>query len=92
MYTKQFLATELAQISTTGRPESRLLSEVTHRTNLPNKWRHISLDFVREENFRHDLARKKEKEEALQSGEERDYIAVLEQVNREAEKGVLPAI
>jgi len=90
VYTKQFLATELARISTTGRPELRLLSEVTHRTNLPNKWRHISLDFVREENFRRDLARKKE--EALQSGKERDYIAVLEQVNREAEKGVLPAI
>lgn len=39
-------------LSTDADPESELLSIVTHRTNIPNSWKHVSMEMVKQEVLR----------------------------------------
>jgi len=56
--------------------EREILSIVTHRVNLPNSWRHISLDKVNEQIQKDE--RKRLREQAIQTGKTNDYVDFLE--------------
>lgn len=68
----------LAAVDT--RPELEFLSLITHRVNLPNSWRHFSIDRLTEHKRRQELQRTKA--EASGSGELREYVALLEEDNQ----------
>jgi hypothetical protein len=67
-----------------GSPETEILSIITHRTNLPNSWRHISPETVAEIIRRRELARLQR--EASETGESADYIQLLEEDNKEKDE------
>ncbi len=61
--------------------ESEILTAVTHRTNLPYSWRHISLEVVNQAIFRGQLA--KSIQRARESDESAEYAALLEEADKE---------
>ena len=61
--------------------ESEVLASVTHRTNLPNSWRHISLEVVGHVILRGQLARSIQS--AKQNDEAAEYVELLEEADRE---------
>lgn len=66
------------------RVESEVLAAITHRTNLPYSWRHISLELVKQEILREQFARVLER--ARTSGNSSDlheYIQLLELADQE---------
>jgi hypothetical protein len=69
--------------------EREILSIITHRTNLPNSWRHISFEKVNEQIQRDE--RKRLREQAKESGETTEYVALLESENADLEKRVAAA-
>lgn len=90
--TKRLTQEELRDIITQGiEPEREILSIITHRTNLPNSWRHISPETVSE------LIRKKEvtslKKQAAETGQSAEYIKLLEdeldQKNNETQQKIV---
>ena len=64
--------------------ESEVLSAITHRTNLPFSWRHISLEKVRQAALRAQLAQMIERvKSGDRSGELAEYGALLEAADQE---------
>lgn len=61
--------------------ESEILAAVTHRTNLPYSWRHISLEVVSQAILRGQLTRSIHR--AKQSDDSAEYVALLEEADRE---------
>lgn len=58
--TRRVLATELSALES---PEGRILALVTHRTNLPRSWQHITPDAVRRDQLQKRLAEHRAKAE-----------------------------
>lgn len=56
--------------------ESEVLAAITHRTNLPYSWRHISIDTVNQAVLRGQLSRMIDR--AKSSDESAEYVALLE--------------
>lgn len=64
--------------------ESEILSTITHRTNLPSSWRHISLEKVGQAALRAQLAQMIKRVKASNQSEElREYIELLESADHE---------
>jgi len=64
--------------------ESEVLSTITHRTNLPFSWRHISPDKVGQAVLRAQLAQMIERAKAGDQSEElTEYVALLESADQE---------
>ena len=64
--------------------ESEVLSTITHRTNLPFSWRHISLEKVGQAVLRAQLSQMIERAKAGDHSEElTEYIALLESADQE---------
>lgn len=64
--------------------ESEALSTITHRTNLPFSWRHISLEKVAQATLRAQLSQMIERAKASdQSDELTEYVALLESADQE---------
>lgn len=64
--------------------ESEVLSTITHRTNLPFSWRHISPEKVRQAKLRAQLSQMIERARAGDQSEElTEYIALLESADQE---------
>jgi regulator of replication initiation timing len=83
--TKRLLPDTIDDIVEDGSsPETEILSIITHRTNLPNSWRHISPETVAEIIRRRELARLQR--EASETGESAEYIQLLEEDNKEKEE------
>lgn len=61
--------------------ESEILAAVTHRTNLPYSWRHISLDVVNQAILRGQLSRSIQN--AKQNDESAEYVALLVEADNE---------
>ncbi len=78
-------AEEIADLLEGGNSiESEVLSAITHRTNLPFSWRHISLETVGQAVLRAQLAQMIERAKAGdRSGELVEYIALLESADLE---------
>lgn len=64
--------------------EREILSIVTHRTNLPNSWRHISLERVIEQIQKDE--RKRLREQATETGKTAEYAEFLENYVSEIEQ------
>ena len=80
--TKRLIPDELSEMISAGlQTENEILSMITHRTNLPHSWRHISPESVSELNLRRELARRRE--EVSRTGETTEYISLLEEANNE---------
>lgn len=77
-----FRPTELAEMVEDGRTvESEIMATVTHRTNLPLSWQHISLETVSQAAFRSQLA--KSILRAKRSDESAEYVELLEAADSE---------
>lgn len=77
-----FRPTDLIEIFDGGRTvESEIMAAVTHRTNLPFSWRHISPDVVAQASFRSQLA--KSILRAKNSDESAEYVQLLEAADAE---------
>jgi len=64
--------------------ESEVLAAITHRTNLPNSWRHISPEMVSQAMLRGQLASMIERSKASDHSEElAEYAALLEEADKE---------
>lgn len=61
--------------------DSEVLATVTHRTNLPYSWKHISLEVVSQATLRSQLAASIQK--AKSSDEAGEYAALLEEADKE---------
>lgn len=61
--------------------ESEILASVTHRTNLPYSWRHISLDVVNQAILRGQLRRSIQR--AKQNDETDEYVVLLVEADKE---------
>ncbi len=61
--------------------ESEILAAVTHRTNLPYSWRHISLEVVSQAILRGQLTRSIQR--ARGSDDSAEYVALLEEADKE---------
>lgn len=61
--------------------ESEILAAITHRTNLPYSWRHISLDVVNQAILRGQL--RKSIQHAKQNDETDEYVKLLVEADRE---------
>jgi hypothetical protein len=68
---------ELEKISHEGRSiESEILSAITHQTNLPNSWRHVSIEDVRRRSLRENIL--KLQTESAGTEDVSGYITLLE--------------
>lgn len=76
---------EIADILTGGNTlESEVLAAITHRTNLPYSWRHISQEMVGQALLRAQLARVIERaKDGDHSAELAEYISLLETADNE---------
>lgn len=76
---------EIAELVESGRSiESEVLSAITHRTNLPFSWRHISPERVGQAALRAKLAQMIEKAKAADHSDELvEYIDLLEVADQE---------
>lgn len=64
--------------------ESEVLAAITHRTNLPLSWRHISPEKVAQAALREQLERTIQKSRTAEnSGQLDEYVALLEEADRE---------
>ena len=82
--TIRLLRDQLSSIKSDGRElETEILSIITHRTNLPLSWQHISPELVNDHNRRRELYLRRQ--EAKQTGDNAEYIVLLEKVNQEQE-------
>ncbi|MGH8549294.1 MAG: hypothetical protein ACRERU_11985 [Methylococcales bacterium] len=66
-----------------GNPESEVLGILTHRLNLPNSWRHISVESVSKELFRTQLSAKLMEARKSDDADAHEYVALLEEADRE---------
>jgi hypothetical protein len=71
------------------RPEGEILSLLAHRLNLPNSWRHINPETVKQLALRQELQR--HREEASRNGDLKELVDLFEQENtrQEAQIGEL---
>lgn len=77
-----FRPNELVELVEDGRTvESEIMATVTHRTNLPFSWRHISLEVVSQAAFRSQL--EKSILRAKHSDESAEYAELLEAADNE---------
>jgi hypothetical protein len=76
---------EIANLWDSGRTiESEVLSRITHRTNLPLSWRHISPEKVGQAALRAQLSQMIERAKAGDQSEElAEYVALLESADQE---------
>lgn len=73
---------DLADLTADGKNlDSEILATVTHRTNLPYSWKHISLDVVSQAALRSQLAVSIQK--AKSSDQANEYAALLEEADKE---------
>lgn len=73
---------DLADLTADGKNlDSEILATVTHRTNLPYSWKHISLDVVSQAALRSQLTASIQK--AKDSDEANEYAALLEEADKE---------
>jgi hypothetical protein len=80
--TLRFLPKDLIEITENGRRvEAEILTAVTHRTNLPFSWRHISLEMVSQATFRSQLS--KSISRAKLDDETAEYVELLETADSE---------
>jgi hypothetical protein len=80
-----FRPTEIIEFLAEGKTiESEVLAAITHRTNLPYSWRHISLEMVSQAVLRTQLAQMLERARESDNSEELgEYIALLESADQE---------
>ncbi len=80
-----FRPSAIADFQTEGKKvESEVLAAITHRTNLPYSWRHISPEMVNQAVLRGQLARMLERAKNSNNSEELgEYIALLESADQE---------
>ncbi len=80
-----FRPSEISDFHAEGKKvESEVLSAITHRTNLPYSWRHISPEMVNQAVLRSQLAQMLERAKDSNNSEELgDYIALLESADQE---------
>ncbi|MHB1512362.1 MAG: coiled-coil domain-containing protein [Acidiferrobacter sp.] len=76
---------EIADLLDSGHSiESEVLSTITHRTNLPFSWRHISPEKVGQAALRAQLSQMSERAKAGDQSEElTEYVALLESADQE---------
>lgn len=73
---------DLAELTADGKNlDSEILATVTHRTNLPYSWKHISLEVVSQAALRSQLTASIQK--ARNSDEAKEYAALLEEADKE---------
>jgi hypothetical protein len=81
-HTVLFLAAELRDWEDAGKSiDSEILAAVTHRTNLPYSWQHISPDVVNQAILRRHLG--KVIQRAKQNADTSEYVALLEEADKE---------
>jgi len=74
--------TDLADLTADGKNlDSEILATVTHRTNLPYSWKHISLEVVSQAVLRSQLTASIQR--AKNSDEANEYAALLEEADKE---------
>lgn len=77
-----FRPDELLALADEGKAiDSEILARVTHRTNLPYSWRHISLETVNHEILRRQLSNSIQN--AKNSDESAEYVALLEDADQQ---------
>jgi hypothetical protein len=80
--TVMFRPEEIRSLRDDGKTiESEVLAAITHRTNLPYSWRHISIDTVNQAVLRGQLSRMIDR--AKSSDESTEYVALLEVADKE---------
>lgn len=85
--TIRLLAEDLQNMSLEGiEPEKEILSLLTHRVNLPNSWRQITIEKVMDLNRRRELAHIRT--QVAETGETEKYIALLEEDSKEQDQKV----
>ena len=65
--------------------EREILSIITHRVNLPNSWRHISLEKVKEQSQK-DERGNDYREQAIETGKTSEYVNFVESYVSELEQ------
>lgn len=76
---KLYLPESLAEIEETGgRIESEILSSITHQTNLPNSWKHTSIDAITQAILRNRINR------AAKNAAQSEELSVYEELLAEA--------
>lgn len=77
-----YRAADLADLTADGKNlDSEILATVTHRTNLPYSWKHISLEVVSQAVLRSQLTASIQR--AKNSDEANEYAALLEEADKE---------
>lgn len=69
--------------NTQGTPEGEVFLAITHRTNLPLSWRHISPEFVRQQTLRREINKTLIKLKNNKDCKDCDYITLLEGADQE---------
>lgn len=90
---RAFVATRLitretaAELSASGQTvDTEVLSLITHRSNLPIAWSHVSIQAARDLQLQRELARRRE--EAARTGDTAEYAKFLEETVAELEDKV----
>ncbi len=85
--TRRLMPVDLEKMEAQGvRPESEILSLLAHRLNLPNSWRHISPDVVKQASLRQELQR--HREEASRNGDLKELVDLFQQDNTRQEEQI----
>lgn len=83
--TRRLLPEELINMINDGQePEREILSIITHRMNLPNSWRHITIESVADRFRRRELARLRQ--QAAETGKSAEYAGFLEECTKEQDE------
>jgi hypothetical protein len=69
-----------------GQPEGEILSLLAHRLNLPNSWRHIAPDTVKQLALRQELQR--QREQASKNGDLNELIELYREENTRQEEQI----
>lgn len=86
--TIRLMGEDIQDISEAGNePEKEILSLLTHRVNLPNSWRQVTIEKVTELNRRRELAQIRAR--SVETGETAEYIALLEEDSKEQDQRIL---
>jgi len=67
-------------------PETEILSLFAHRLNLPNSWRHITPEIVKQEALRQELQR--HRDEASRMGDDKELINLFQEDNTRKESQI----
>jgi hypothetical protein len=85
--TIRLMAEDLQNMKLEGvEPEKEILSLLTHRVNLPNSWRQITIEKVMDLNRRRELAQIRT--QSVATGETEKYIHLLEEDSKEQDQKI----